>query len=29
VTSSTGLVCKNYSRGKGCRWAGQGRPGHL
>jgi hypothetical protein len=28
VTTSTGSACKNCSRGKGCRWAGQGRPGH-
>eukprot|EP00942_MAST-04A_sp_MAST-4A-sp1_P007861 g7861.t1 len=26
--ATTGLSCKNCSRGVGCRWAGQGRPGH-
>jgi len=28
ATVSTGQACKNCSRGVGCRWAGQGRPGH-
>eukprot|EP01043_Picozoa_sp_COSAG02_P034032 COSAG02_NODE_2358_length_9064_cov_12.658003_1_plen_520_part_00 len=27
-TASTGMACKNCSSGRGCRWAGQGRPGH-
>ena len=27
-TVSTGVACKNCSAGKGCRWAGEGRPGH-
>ena len=27
-TASTGMACKHCSSGRGCRWAGQGRPGH-
>ena len=27
-TQTTGNACKNCSAGRGCRWAGQGRPGH-
>mmetsp|Transcript_15824 Transcript_15824/g.20253 ORF Transcript_15824/g.20253 Transcript_15824/m.20253 type:complete len:568 (-) Transcript_15824:323-2026(-) len=28
ATKTTGIACKNCSSGRGCRWAGQGRPGH-
>ena len=28
VCESTGMVCKNCAAGRGCRWAGSGRPGH-
>jgi hypothetical protein len=27
-TATTGFACKNCSAGRGCRYAGQGRPGH-
>jgi len=29
VCKSTGMACKNCAAGRGCRWAGRGRPGHL